>query len=132
MAFYSPYISIMYFLNEIHKFIKCFSCALKVHVGIGLSNWYHSHVWLSLCMFYCFYLKCKVNILILHLISEIQKSIKCFSGALKVYVKMEMSNWYYFHVWLSLYAYQHKWARCHKLLTSPIRLWQILIMVHWD
>jgi uncharacterized protein (DUF983 family) len=132
MAFYSLYISIFYFLSEIHKFIKCYSCALKVHVGIGLSNWYHSHVWLSLCTFYCLYLKCKVNISILYFMSEIQKSIKCFSSALKVHVKMDFSNWYYFHVWLSLYAYQHKWARCHKLLTCPIRLWQILIIVHWD
>jgi hypothetical protein len=132
MAFYSMYISILYFLSEIHKFIKCYSCTLKVHVGIGISNWYHSHVWFSLCIFYFLYLKCKVNILILYLTSEILKSIKCLLGAFKVHVKMDLSNWYYFHVWLSLYAHQHKWARCHKLLTCPIRLWQIFIMVHWD
>lgn len=120
MAFYSLYISIMYFLSEIHKFIKCYSCTLKVHVGIGLSNWYHSHVWLSLCMFYCLYLKRKVNISILYLMSEIKKSIKCFLGALKVHVKMDLSNWYYYHVWLALYAYQHKWARCQNCWHVPL------------
>jgi hypothetical protein len=125
---YSSYISIMYFLNEIHKFIKCYSCALKVHVWIGISL--SCLIIIMYVLLSLFEMQSEYFNFISH--EWIQKSIKCLSSALKVHVKNDLSNWYYFHVWLSLYAYQHKWVRYHKLLTCPIRLWQIFIMVHSD